>query len=703
LPSSRWKSLVRSRAGPYDALMAGSGGAAVNSGIDFQQRVGALAMLSMATDVEVRWLWRDARGELVTEVRFETSDAIDDLVVITDGPRLLVQAKRSLSFSVVETSEFASAIGQFVSQFAREPTANDVYVLATSSTASRTITVDLRKLTEAARLNELGLTKNPLTTSEMELLEKIYELIEGQFAKRTERSMSLDERNTFFARIHVALLDLERGAGLERAVLTVIATKSTVDPEAVWGSLIALALAFAKERLSIDRPALMERVGHLFVRASDRPSVGEVADAAGVVLENPLSSGREVVLVEYDEESVLLIELIRFDDQGVRRARFVDGEIDTPSGRWRVLRRTSTLAGMERMVLADPSSIEGRKVVLIPINSEEDFESSPWARAHASQCEQLMRERGSVLVCIQCGRPISEGSPCVVEVDEEGLPHDVGLVHTACLRPMHRIIGRVSIEAFSALSLPPDFDHSAWIESRPTGQGAFDSMSPALRGQIVMLAWKPSRLPSSVGSWGVSYELEDGSLRYVHERGRVLRLTKPQAREHATDMNAAIANANEANDPLCVSAATGAYGTYSSFLRSEPGAAMLKVVSAEPRELTRATLTANDKVENFYAPLLCIVDAVAGKPFTLAGMRVLLTDPLRLGESVENWERGGVTVPALQTTVLRSDEQFDSFILSSQRAGEGVVVDPVLGPSGQPLAGAVVTDLEAMAREAAEQ
>jgi hypothetical protein len=104
----------------------------------------------------LRWLWLDAQDEVVTEVRFETRDAIDDLVILTDGPRLLVQAKRSLDFSTRGSSEFASVLRRFVAQFADAPEVEEVYVLATSPSASSRIRVDLRKLTEAARLNELG-------------------------------------------------------------------------------------------------------------------------------------------------------------------------------------------------------------------------------------------------------------------------------------------------------------------------------------------------------------------------------------------------------------------------------------------------------------------------------------------------------------------------------------------------------------------
>lgn len=60
---------------------------------------------------------------------------------------------------------------------------------------------------------------------------------------------------------------------------------------------------------------------------------------------------------------------------------------------------------------------------------------------------------------------------------------------------------------------------------------------------------------------------------------------------------------------------------------------------------------------------------------------------------------GGPETSALRHHSIRSDERFNSFVLSGFRAGEGVVVDPVLAPSGQPLAGFVVADLEAMVQD----
>lgn len=673
------------------------GGAATNSGIDFQHRVGAAAMLSMLGEIpDLVWLWRDSAGEEVLELRFETRDEVDDLVIVTSGPRLLVQAKRSLSLSASDDSEFASVLRQFVDQFMREPDADDVYMLATSQSASRRITEDLRKLTEAARLNELGPAANPLSRAEEEVLATTRARLEREFEQRAGRQMTSSERDALLARIHVSVLDVERGGSLEGAVLTVIGGRTAASPEAAWGSLIALGLSLATDRLSIDRPALEERVGRFFARPHGREVAPE--EAVRIALEGgQLSAGREVVLAldGEDDTRLLLVELIRFGDDGKRRVRFVDGSLEFANGlRWKVLRRTSTFAGMERMIETDPSILEGRAIYLLPIQSDDDPDLSPWAIAHAEMCHRELEGRVQVLDCLRCGRPISEGMPASVEIDEEGLPHEMGLVHTTCVRPTHRITGRVSVPAFEDHPLPPDFDHRTWVSTRPRGQAAFNGMSPALQGRIAIVGWKPGRPASGIGDWGVAYHLEDGSVRYVRERARLLRMSKAEAEAAAGEMNESIAAAAARNDPVCVAERTGTYGRSSLLLQTDPGVTHLKVLSMEARELTRATVAAHDDVDNFYAPLVSLVDADTGVPFALGGTRVLLTDPMRFAASVENWERTGITVPALATTVIRSDAEFDAFVVAAMRDGAGVVIDPTLAPSGEEVTGFVVADAD---------
>ena len=134
----------------------------------------------------------------VCEVRFETNDHIDDLVLITTTGRALIQAKRSLSLSDSSESEYSSVLRQFVNEYIDDNRSTDAYVLATSSRSSQRITKELKKLTEAARLNDV--------------LAKTRGLIQMHYETKTGNSISEVAFNILFQRIRISIIDIEDGA-----------------------------------------------------------------------------------------------------------------------------------------------------------------------------------------------------------------------------------------------------------------------------------------------------------------------------------------------------------------------------------------------------------------------------------------------------------------------------------------------------------
>ena len=233
----------------------------MNAGIDFQQRLGALIMVMMLTDQpDLGALGLGWDNCTVQSLNFETGDAIDDLVLVTDGPVIFIQAKRSLNLSSAIASEFSSTLRQFVGQYLRTPNADQRYLIATSLNASNRIRVDLRKLTEAARLNVSGLEVNPLTKAEAAIKLVATSLIDQHFTDLSGRSITDGERSRLWRQIHVAALDVASGGGLETLALTALEGQQVRDPRLVWGSLVALGLELATYRLSIDRAALERRM-----------------------------------------------------------------------------------------------------------------------------------------------------------------------------------------------------------------------------------------------------------------------------------------------------------------------------------------------------------------------------------------------------------------------------------------------------------
>jgi hypothetical protein len=119
----------------------------------------------------LRWLGNEFAELQTREVRFETDDAVDDLVIVTASPSLYIQAKRGLTLGTQLDSEFSKVLRQFAAQYLREPTSVDPLLLVTTPDASSKITADLRKLTRARRLNLSRADRNPASKRERGVLD----------------------------------------------------------------------------------------------------------------------------------------------------------------------------------------------------------------------------------------------------------------------------------------------------------------------------------------------------------------------------------------------------------------------------------------------------------------------------------------------------------------------------------------------------
>lgn len=681
------------------------GGAATNSGIDFQHRVGALALIVMATDIlDLSLVGLGGVEERPSEVRFETGDGIDDIVLIVPSGRVLIQAKNTLSLSTGEESDFAKVIRQFVRQSRDGSSGDDRYVLAVSPGASSKIRLDLKKLCESIRLNESGGDKNPLTKNERDVLDIVNAHIDREFKSLTGAACDDAARTALLRKMHVETLDVADGGVTERLAVTALAPVAVTDPTLLWRNLVAICLGLARGRLSIDLGGLQSRVGSLIkVPFGEQGGGLDASELFHIQIEQmgEVSMGKEVLLVRDDElDKTMLVELRRFDESGNKRTRFVDGHVELPNGiRWRVLRRTATYQGMEREIEGDLLS-EHEEVIMMP-GRFNDPEADPVVQAHADAYRRTVQENTDFLTCLVCGRQVSEHFAYTVEIDEEAHPYEAGVVHRDCVRPTHRILGVIGSDGLADHPLLTDFDFRTWIKQLKSGQGLFNSVRESGRvSGVTPIAWNPDNAARETGGYGVAYELDDGSTRYVLVRGRVHRASQAQAEQEAAELNAGIERARDAGDPFC--ADDHGFGTYSRLVSAESPNPP-KVVSASAREITRATVTAHSTVENFYAPLFYLADRESGSIYAIGDAIILLTDPLRLEDFLENWRHAGIDFDPPATVILSEDRDFDLFMREAEGDSMIVVIDPLFDADAKPIAGFRVVNMKTLVAQADAQ
>ena len=702
-----WSTMAHSRGTDDSSMSDTSGGAAANAGIFFQHRITAYVLahvLAGGKALEALGLQEDWE---ITDVRCESAAEIDDLELTSPAGSVLVQAKRTLQLSDQMDSELSSVLGQFVRQHSRATGRDERYVLATSPRSSRRITQDLRKLTEAKRLNESGADANPLTRSEAEVLQKTRSLIGAHFGAAGVSGFTERDVDEVFSKIHVVVLHLEPGEAHEIIATAVLESRGVTDASRLWHLLLELSLSLAKDRLSIDRQGLESRYGAYLLDEKSEYASSKNARALRMQLRGRLSAARDVILMrfgampefrafqEQGEYDYQVFEFFRFDADGSKRLTFVADLCQLSSGpAGVVLRRTATYAGMERYLEESPE-LAASKFVFMAANYSVDPEEQPAARLHSEYLARRLAASTDFLQCLQCGDPISEAKAALVEIDEYGRESDVGLVHSRCVKPAHRILGGVDSDLFRTHALLQDFDFEGWVAAARNGQGFFGATAALTNGPTPIF-WVSDYHQLSRGGWCIRLNLADGSAQYATERGRVTRKSAAQAIESAAMMNEALVSLRARRDPQCYTERLAGFMPYSKAIQMTGDSTQcIEVVNAEPVRHTRSIARTYAVSEQFYAPLALLMSEETGEPIAIEDCVFLISNPFQLGALIDNWKLAGWQPPKFTVTFLRSDDEFDKFVSRMRSAGVGVIVDPLLDRNGELLRGFVIEDYHA--------
>ena len=679
-----------------------AGGAATNAGVDFQNRIGAYVLAHVLAGRNVLPALGLLEDWEITEVRFEGSQEIDDLDLISPSGRVLIQAKRTLHLSDQMDSDLSAVLGQFVRQYGRTAEREDLYIIATSSRSSKRITQELKKLTEALRLNESGSDENPLTKCETEVLQKTRALIEKHL-NAAGLSSTRHDIDQVFRRIHVAVLHVDPGEAHERVANMVLASRGVIDTPRLWSMLLELCLTLSKDRLSIDVKGLNDRYG-IHLSSSTEDKTDRTTRTLQLQLKGRLSTARDVLLLrkgempefrvyqESEEYDYQVFEFFRFNDDGSRRLTF-DGDrcqlSSGPSGV--VLRRTATYEGMKRY-LNESSDLADKRLCVMAANYASDPESQPAAKLHSEYLARQLETKSDLLQCLQCSDPISEQNAALIEIDENGMQGDVGLVHSRCLRPTHRILGGINSELFRTHALLRDFDFEGWATAAGNGQGLFSAVAPFASG-LTPVYWVHDYHQLSRGGWCLRINLADGSARYATERGRVTRKSMEQATISATRMNEQIARQRESGDPQCYIDDPGSFVPYSVAIRQlGDSTKCIEVLDTQAARYTRSIARTYSVSEEFYAPLALLMSVETGDPIEIDGFVFLISNPFKLGPLFDNWKKAGCQLPEFTVSFLRSDDEFDKFVIRQHANGVTVLVDPLMNLSREVIKGFVIKD-----------
>ncbi|MDZ4362113.1 hypothetical protein [Brevundimonas sp.] len=656
-------------------------GASVSSGASYQARVGAYALVTALCDFETELTARRS----LQSASFETTEAVDDInIKLEIDGTLYLHSKAKVDYSLRADGALRSVLEQFSRQ-SRTRGPNDQYILVTGSRSSNKITFDMRAALDAFRAGDDNRFRNDQPKALVEIIDDLLRVL-GELRASAGLSEDREDCASIVRQTYVHVLDIEAGDALEQAIILLLQTQHFAAPSAVWGKIVSDCVSHSKVRRTIKITDAKRDYSRYQVTAGKLPEAASDDLIQVEFGQLDVAVGREVVLgwvslngdqTTPSERMLALIEFYRFDEDCNERIRFEDGKCILGNGmEVELIRRASTFVGMERMIEREPGLLHDQALTLFPFNGDDDLEAGLCATTHLAKVRKAALANPNPMHCLHCGRPVSSTTASMVEVGtgEELL---VGLSHQQCLEPEDRVLGAIKSEFFEEHLELVNFDPNAWFRAIHNGQRTF-SNAEEFRGREIVLGWGGKRSSVLPGNYVVEMLLRGGGREIVTVRNGVHRFSKPEAEQFADRLNSQMATQG-ITDPYCYTDESKAFGT-KSFLVPKFGGKekIVPVERARARPYDERFAARYSRPGSWYAPLLFLRSVDDGEPVRVLTAVALLTDPLTVGNFLENWREAGLELTHYEIVSLLTDEQFDDFMCDMAAQKLRVVVDPLI-------------------------
>ncbi len=338
------------------------GGAAAAGGMDYQARCVAFASSAILAATAPPPLGQSTSP--IVRIDCETTEPVDDIRLgLRAGPNMVIQCKHSIRLSAGEDSEIAKTIDQFVRQHLTDGLGEDELVLATSSTASGSITNVLRVLLARIRLLPEDDDIHSVATNDSE--KSKFESFLAHVFRIWRNHVGIDpspaELRAFLKRMQVLVLDVGPGETGELLALANLAhvVSNPADAAAAWALLCSHADRMAANQSGADLAVLQ---GHL---ASNGVALIGVVD-----FQDDVSTLKEASARELARLSGALVS-IPGPDGDIDIPRTIHQQIEVAAATGPVLVTGAPGAGKTVAVfhLAQNLTAAGHEVAFLPVGS----------------------------------------------------------------------------------------------------------------------------------------------------------------------------------------------------------------------------------------------------------------------------------------------------------------------------------------------
>lgn len=651
-------------------------GSATNSGIDYQQRVGAWFLVSQYTEFNINKTIDINKDLFIESVNFETIDYVDDIRIDCEDVIIYCQIKRRVStLSSSANSDFNKTIKQFITSFINDYSLNNIYVLITTSESTSKIKKDLKKILTSIRLNDTNFQKNPLNKSE----ENTFKTFRTQFYQLYRDIKGTETNETDFIKfcqqVFISIIDLEEGSSNINAALMLLKSKNFPNPELIWKLLISNCLTYASKRQSISK-RYNEELLNQFCSTNEKKEDEDI--------DGNFSCGKDILLIEsfIEKADFLIVELFRFDDIGVPKQSYRDNKLVIEGKdeitEWNVIFRSSTTLGMMRYLDENKTLYENKTIGTLAAHSEiELVENLPHVIAYKEKYKAILSENIKKWECLHCGMSISSEEAYVVEIDEFGFKHSFGPIHKDCHRNLDRVLGITGLKEPLPKSKLKNFDYKKWISLIIKGQGQINAIKNMHYGNKKPIISYNFEREINEGAYCIRVTLEDKTYSYLYCGHEIERYDKNEGEHMLEHLKSELADSQKHKDPIYATSINYNRGRYSELVkRKKTNEKLIRVIQYDLIKHSAMLSKINETIEQDYAPVCLLYDKKTQELIDFSNIIPIITDPLKFDSFYENWTQAGFKIGECELKIIDNDKDFGLNLLRFFENRQMVIIDP---------------------------
>lgn len=417
-------------------------------------------------------------------------------------------------------------------------------------------------------------------------------------------------------------------------------------------------------------------------------------------VKSSFAAGKDVIAIEsfVEDADILIIELFRFDDSGVKKITFRDdfaifNDKDGDEIKWKVIQRFATMDGLGKFVEENEQLFDEKKVVVMGASSEiETVEENERVIQHKEALQDLYDMNTSPMRCLHCSNMITTNDSYLVEIDEDGLRPSVGNVHNKCLRPLDRIMGRTFFEGLKETHLI-NFDYQKWLSLAKSGQGFLRSAKYSSKEYATpIISWNRKH-NFNTGDFCIKMFLEDGSYTYVLLGKEVHRFQTNEIDNEVKWFNDRISE-NAKEDSYAYTSKGRVFGTISQLEKiKSPDESILRATHCEKAKYSNQ-LEVIKSIQNDYTPLGIVINAEGQEIVNFGNCIPLLSDPTKFDELHKNWNDAGYTIGKCNLRIIETDKDFDLYLIAFLKDGMQPIIDPLFNTDKDLISGIYISDIE---------